>query len=61
MLLKEDVSASSSPPSHCINNPKNGQTQDDQKQTKNKNNKTKSKETLLVKVKPVDNKIFSCR
>lgn len=36
MLLKEDVSASSSPPSHCINNPKNGQTQDDQKQTTNK-------------------------
>lgn len=65
MLLKvelnQDVSASSSPPSHCIKNQKNGQTQDDQKQTNKKTKKTKSKETLLVKVKPVDNKIFSCR
>lgn len=40
MLLKEELNqdafASSSPPSHCIKNPKNGQTQDDQKLTTNK-------------------------
>lgn len=43
MLLKEefnqDAFASSSPPSHCVKNPKNGQTQDDQKLTTNKKQK----------------------